>query len=611
MQSAERRWPFRALLLAVLLLVCGVNAWHLDRNPMPPPSSHRTWLLVPRIMHYFMGYEHRRLSIREPPQLSGAAAFYTLPVRHPFEWTSPAAVIHELRYGGRLRQLVGECGVSYTTCMPHGYAILGAVGALLPGRGLLISLVPTGYFLLLLAALYGIGVEASGRPAGVAAAAIGAGYPGLFGMARWPEGYIVITALSTGMVWCLLRSRGLTRWLPLAGFCGLAWTAIRTGEGFSESCGAGLAVAGPSVVALGVGLVEAARARRLPLRTLGGAAIVGVFLWQTTDWDWVRDSLRQMTAGLTEVAMDARLSDPNASPLMRKLASHGIYVLFIVNDYLRPTLVAWLLVAAPFLFRARHRLMLAAWFLVTFLGYSAMARKSIWYPIPMLPPLAAITAVGLASLPRLRSAGLILASLTALHQLVTLTVPGAPTTLPGWLTRPVRHEIVQVRWVDLATTGEPDTRALTRDARQLLNWLDRSVPRAPPGDGAELIYVGVATPWGEDPTHAMRLGYYLTLRRPDLVVVELGVKRYLDGRAYDGLSTERFAMLVCIGANGSFTKCGANSADGRGPAPAPYTRMVGLLLDRARGSIPGVPPVLLLRHPAVDGAAALLPDALP
>ncbi|MDP2309569.1 MAG: hypothetical protein Q8P18_26345 [Pseudomonadota bacterium] len=613
MNGPARPWLFRVLLLCVLALVCGVNAYQMHHNPMPPLSSHRTWQLVPKMMHYFMGYDHRRVGPNEPPQLSCAASYYTLPTRRPIEWNSPTAVIRELQHGGRLRQLVGECTASYATCMPHAFAVPAAVGALFPGQALLVLLVPTFYFLLLLLALYGIGVEASGPAVGVAAAAIGAGYPGLFGMARWHEGYIVTTALSASMVWCLIRSRGLTRWLPVAGFCALAWTAIRTGEGFSETTGAGLAVAGPFLVASGVGLVESVRARRLPWRTLVGLAIVAVFLWQTTDRAWVTDSLFQMTGGLTEEAMNAHLRDPNASPLARKAAAHGIYVLFIVNDYLRPPMVAWLLVAIPLLVRgqARHRLMLAAWFLVTFIGYSSMARKSIWYPIPMLAPLAVITAVGLGSLAHTwrRTAALGLAGATGLAQLLTMTIPALALPLPDWVLRPVRPEIVQVRWVDLAQTSTPVTVALHAEARRLLAWIDANLP---PRD--ELLYVGVVTPWLEDATGARRLGWYLTLHRPDVVVVELGVDRYIQGQPYQGLSPRDFALLVCLEENGHLSACGPSSPNGRGQgaraAPAAYAYMVNTLLARSRGAIPGLPDVLLLRHPATDALAASEPAPL-
>jgi len=600
-------WLAVALILA---LVASVNAGYLEKHPFPAYSSHHTWRLVPRITHHLAGYDHYRPSQQGPTFLGGGGSFYPLPTHEPIPWTSPTGLWDELRQDGRLYQLWGYCPTGFFACLPHAFVVPAAVANLAPGRRRLVAMVPTFYFLALLVGLYGIGSEVGGRATGVAAAAIAAGYPGLFGFARWPEGYVPAAALSVLMVWCLLRSRGLTRWRPLVVFAVLAWTAIRNGEGFSEGVGAGLAVSGPFLVELLRGPWEALRQRRLPWRWAVGVAIVAGALLTTTDWYWVQDALEQTFLGFTEHVHGGsweggEWSAPDASWSPSGL---GVYPLFVYQDYLRPLMVGWLLVGAILLLVRwpRHGVTLLLWLVVPLVAYTSMARKAIWYPLPILPPLAVITAVGLSRVPwrRVRATALGLAALSGLFQLLAFSPPVLPVTLnaPRALARPARIEVPDVRWVDLLAGMSPENQNLRRQADVLLAWLDREVST----DGG-LKYLGVVSPWGHDIYPAMALSWYVTLARPDVAVVELAERRYFE-QGYPGLSSRTFALLACHDEQGIFRSCVDDAGrpvlsapERRDEVPPPLTRFARLLLEREQGVIPELPAVHVLDHATMEG----------
>jgi hypothetical protein len=599
-ETMRTRWAGRVALLCVLGTGLGVNALHMEAHPMTAPSSHHSFILSPRLAHYLMGWNHRRVVADAPPQLAVSGVYYTLPVYDPLPWTDPGALLGELQEGGRLSQLLGRCDDNYSTCMPHFYAFTGAVAVLAAGHGLVPLLVPTACFLVLIAAVADIGRAAGGRWAGVTAAAVGVGFPGLFGIARWAESYIAEAALSTVMVACLVRSRGLTRWPPLVAFAGCALVAIRLGEGFSESVGAGLAVGGPFLVTAGVGLADAARTRRAPWAWAGGLVLVLGLVAATTDWTWVFDSLKQIQRGIDEEDMAASWRSPNASPAARTFIRHGLYLWFLVNDYVRPPLLVPVVLGLLGVLtlpgvRLRDRLLLVGWFVVPFVGFSFMLRKAVWYPIPMLPPLAVLAGVGLSRLPwpRGRAVALSAAGLLGVHQLVSLSLPTLGIGFPTRWVRPFDPQSVKVRWVDLVGLSDDRADRLTRDARPLLRALNSSHP-----PGAALTWVAVYTPWGTDPLSAQRLGHYLTLSRPDLVVVELAVARHLEAPAYAGLRAETFDYLVCIGENGAFTDC-ATELDraARPDTPPALPRFTRQLLDRSAHRLDGAPLVHRLAEP--------------
>ena len=605
-RSDPAPWPARLLLLAVLALVLAVNAASLEANPFPRPSSHRTWRLVPEMMQHFMGWGHHNPS-QGAAYLGGMGCYYSLEPHRPLPWTSPTGLWRELGPGGRLFQLWGTCPNDFFTCMPHAYAVPAAVGALFPGHFLLVALVPTAYFLALLAALYGIGVEVAGRRTGLVAAAVGAGYPALFGFARWPEGYIAASSLATLMVWLLLRSRGLTRPWPLLGFSVLAWSAIRNGEGLGESIGAGMAVAGPFAVELGRGVVTSVRARRLPWRTLGGLALILGLLAISMDWRWLVGSLNETLFSFTESYVDAHPRDPGASPAMAALVSRGIYPLLVWTDYLKPLMACWAILGFSLLLfrRPKHWPTLLLWFLVPLIGCSSMTKKALYYALPIVPPLAVITAAGLASLrrPGLRLTLLSLAGACGLYHLLVLSTPPLHLhwPVPRWLRGPRTVDLVDVRWYDLLFPGDADTAAMKRDADAFLAWLDTEVPRTD-----RLKQVGVLTPWGDDVYPAQALRWYLALHRPDLSVVELSEHRYTE-QDYPRLTPDQFAFVLRTDSSGRFlTWHGADAAsvplnpDRREQPPPALTRMLGRLAVRARGTAPGIPPVLVLSFSETD-----------
>ncbi len=541
----RQRAPALLGLLAVLALVAGLNATHMQRNPLPKLTNHGSALLVPKIMHLTLGYDLWPPGPDEHERLITNGHFYPLPERDPGWTPGPLRLLRELPTGGRMHQLVGTCSQPFSACMPHSMALPALLAAALPGRLLLVNLVPTGWLLLLLAALFGVGRELGGRWVGLAAAAVAAGYPGLFGHARFMEGYVPAAALSVAMIWCLLRSRGLSRPLPVAGFCVMAWTALRNGEGFSEGLGVGLAVAGPFAWVLAQHLWTELKAHRVPWRNLLGLGAVLLFLWWTTDLFWVRGSMHHVTAGFSDAAVAASSAPDAPMAWLHPYVPRWAYLILIWSDYLLPLMVLWLLLALPcfLLWRRGHRAFVLLWLLIPFAAYTVQLRKSMWYPVPILPPLAVITAAGLGALPRTwpRRIALLLAGASGLVQLFVLSTGWERALLPrdSWLRSPIPMGVVNVRGYDLTTQGDPQQQRLAALGERLLEQASRDLPTS-----QRLRYIGVISPLSDSPTAAENLGYQLSLRRPDLVVIPLAERFYAEQAGFADLEPADFAYLL-------------------------------------------------------------------
>ncbi len=532
-------------LVAVLAFVTGLNAAHMQANPLPKLTNHGSAQLVPKIMYLARGYDLWPPGPDEHERLITNGHFYPLAERIPGPPPGLGRALGELRRGGRLHQLLGPCSQPFSACMPHSMALPALAAAALPGHPLLVNLVPTAWLLLLLAAVYGIGHEVGGRWVGLAAAAVAAGYPGLFGHARFMEGYTTAAALSVAMIYCLLRSRGFSRPLPIVLFSLMAWTALRGGEGFSEGLGVGLAVSGPFALVLGQGLWAGWRARRVPWRTIAGLAAVLAWLWFTTDIFWVRGSMRHVFAGFSDQDVAAGSSPGAPMAWLHPLVPRGAYVLMIWSDYLLPVLSLLLLAALPafLIWGRKRRVLVLLWMLVPLVAYSLQLRKSMWYPVPILPPLAVITAAGLGALPRpwLRRIALGLAGACGVAQLCLLSTSWGLARVPkdSWLRSPLPLGVVSVRGYDLTTPGEPRGRELAAHAQRLLDLVEREVP---PSD--RLTYIAVLSPLGPADAPGADLAYWLPLTRPDLVVIPLADPSYGAQAGFADLDPQDFAYLL-------------------------------------------------------------------
>ncbi len=600
MADTMRRWTAWTFLTLLMATVVAVNAEHFGRNPFPPQSMHRAFMMVPRLARVFQGYRQRPGVV---DHLDPSGKSYALPFRTPIPWTRPAALWKEFEEGGRLHKLVGGCTAGFYTCMPHSFSLLALLAVAFPGHVAVVNLGMTLYLLLLVLSVYGIAADAGGRGGGVTAAAIAAAYPGLFGYSRWIEGYLPATALSVAMVFCLVRSRGLTRYLPCLAFFLLALMAIHNGEGLSEGIGAGLAVSGPFLLTLGQGIWNAARDRRVPLRTLGGLALVTGLLALTMDWPWVLGGLEHVFTGFDEWYVDARPADPSAGPFMQAVYAKSAYFILVYTQYLKPLMTFWLLAALPlFLVRpVRHKALVLAWFLVPAVAYAVMSRKAMWYALPMVPPLAVITGLGLASLPlpRLRVATMIFAAGSGVLQFLAVSVPAihALVPVPRYLQQPIPLERVAIRQSELIAPVKPNLMTLHDRTQRFLRHLDAAVPH----DG-RLKYVAVASNWGEDIYEAQVFAYVVSLSRPDIEVIPLAEPSFVEMAPFSGLQPDYFIYYMRITSGGELAPCTdrwgrAIVANPDQPAHAPpaLQRFADRLVQRSVGVVPELPRVLVLK----------------
>ena len=600
-ESRRRRWLARGLLLVLLALVTWVNGSYVLRNPFPPWSQHRGYMMVPRMVRYFQGWE-------QPPvvdHLDASGKGYALPRRDPLPWGDPLTLAREFAPEGRLRLAVKDCGQGFYTCMPHSFSACAMLGVLVPGTSWLPTMGMTFYLLLLIAAAYGIGAEARGRAVGVAAAAIAASYPGLIGFSRFVEGYLPATALSVAMVYCLVRSRGMTRWLPCVAFVPLAFMAIRNGEGLSEGIGAGLAVAGPFVVAFVGGVFDALRRRRPPLRPLVGLALIAAPLLLTMDWPWLALALPHTTDGFDEWYQNTQPGDPAASDTTRYLFAYGGYLILVYSQYLKPLMTLWLLAALPlFLLRpARHKWTLLLWFVVPASAFAVMPRKALWYALPMVPPLAVITAVGLSQLKRCawRRGALIAASLVGLIQMVGFfSMAPIQISRTGWLAEPLPRGFIVAREVNFFQPFAGETGPLIATTERFLAYLDENVPR-----DDQLKHVAAVTEWGRDIYAAQVFAYVVNLRRPDIEVVPLCEPHFLNLESFAGLAPRDFAFYLQFRDNRLASCCDeqgmalVHRPENQVLPPRDLQRFADRLVRSSRGVVPEMPDVLVLGHPAV------------
>lgn len=578
-------WLPPVLLVLLLVGVAGVELRRVAECPLPPTSQHYAYRMVPQVVHRLLGDAW----LGDPAVGVGFDGVATGP-RAPLPWSSPAGLLEELRDGGRLEPFLGHCSRNFWSCAPTTWVLLGLLALAVPGHPVAVAGGLVAWFLVLLVALYGIGRTVRGPWTGLAAACIAAGYPAFFGFALWIEGYLPATALSACMVLALLRSRGLTRLGPTVAFAACTFLAWRIGEGFSETLGVGLAVSGPFVVEVALGLREGWRQRRVPWPTLRGLVVLAALLLPTLDLHWPLVAMEHVGIGFRDAFMGATATDPGASPFLVALIRYGAYFFMIFQQYLKPAMVGWLLLGLAALAFAdvRRKLTLFLWFAIPMIAYSYMLRKSLWYALPVVPPLAVLTAAGLAGFrPRpLRGAVFALAAATALFQLTTFgetlrpAGPGAPG--PGrelhLFLRQERRSVLNMRQVDLLSPWGPGPRMLYQGTKEIVSLLDARLPRSDTFQG----WVGALGDAGE----VSRFRYLLTMHRPDLDTVDLQSDVRHGNRALpDLLPADGYVLVVRFERENLVSPLGPDGRpviDGRGP-PAPA--LVRYVEEIVRGGI--------------------------
>jgi hypothetical protein len=545
----SQRWS-RGSSVALLVVLCAVVLWlnhvSLERAPAARWTNHNTALILPNAMRLLSGYPLECVDRQDGDNVA-AVATCSHALQKP-EGSDPG-LLAALAPGGRLSGFAGRCSHSFMVCLPHSIGVPALVALAAPGSPVWPAMVPGVWLVVLLLAMYGIVREYAGPWAGLAAAAMAAGYPGLFGYSRFLEGYVEAAAVATAMVWCLVRSRGFSRPLPVLGLGLLAWTGLRTGEGFSEGLGAGLAVVGPFLLVLAGVIRRALRERAWPWRSLAGLGGLGLFLVISTDIPWVIASFQHVFTGFSDADMAARVVGAGAESAPAAVAGPLAYLLLLWSDYLLPVpsialLVGLILLLVPGGGERRGRALVLLWLIIPVFAYSLMLRKAMWYFVPALPPMAAVTALGLASLrwrwPRTVALGL--AGSLALAQNLLITGPiGLATPLPlRPLIDPPELMPLELRRHDFEVEERtPGDAELTRFAQHIGDALDRDFP--PSG---RLRYLGVIEPERDGGMGGRRLGFLLAVRRPDVVVVSLTVPVSRPGVSLAGLDPDDFVMLV-------------------------------------------------------------------
>lgn len=511
------RGPARLILLALLLAVALVNGVYLEQFPYPPHSSHDGYLLIPQLQKLFLGHVplDPAFGIFRPTLFGGEPGVLDL--------------------GARLGRLFHNGVVQSWIEIPHPFALAAAAGLLFPGSLLAPALAFTGYLLALLGALYGIGARIHSRRAGLLAVVLGAGMPGLFGYSRYLEVHLPVAALVTVLVWLLVASDGLKRWLPVAALIPVAWTALRSGESTADSWAVLLCLAGPVLWVGSQRLREGGAAWRKALTLavlLAGAGLALLLL---------RDGWRHITDAFLDPVVQYDVVE-RLGPRWGPVAWFLAYPVYIGSDYVRPPLLGLVLVGLGLAFwrRAPGRWMVLAWWAVPLLALTWMPRKASWYGVVLVPPLALLGALGLASVqgPILRRGLAALSCVVAASQLLAFSFLPA-SSFPSSLSR-IRQPLPVGEWrmrqVDLLRpVDEAEIHATVGDARALLEWMDPHLPAT-----GRLRYVAMVTLAYK---HDFALRYLLETTRRDLVVVNLGDTR-LRASGYRGLDPGAFDLFV-------------------------------------------------------------------
>ncbi len=460
----------------------------------------------------------------------------------PIEWWNPLVLVGEL-VSGRLRPLwQNHSDVIYWVEIPHPFFAATVFGAMTGWQIWMIPLVFTGFLVLLLVSLYGIGEEVDGPWTGLVAATVAGGYPVLFGLGRVIHDTLPIAAWTAFMVWMLLRSQGFSRWRPCLAFGLAGFTVLRSGESFYGSVLAILVLSGPVVIELG-GRIRAGLSRQSML----GIVLAGGIPVATFDWWWFPGAVKYLFEEdpMADIAMAPKVASWVEASWVPAL-EQGAYLVTMTNDLVRPPLMALLGLGLLFLWRspARRKWTVLLMSAIPLVALTWMTRKSNWYVVPAIPPLALLTAMGLRGLPgmRLPRWGMGLAAATGLFVVLgyaTISDNGR-RTIPQWVERPYRR-LVTMREVELAPFRAFPGRAVISAAREVDDALAR---RMPPRDEEYMLAL-----FCQDQFWAWTLKYFIEMRRPDVHVVSLIHMNLLEHYA-GKLHGDEFDVLVHMGEHG-------------------------------------------------------------
>ncbi len=536
-EAQSSRLP-RLLLGCLLVLELGLALKQLAfRGGFPPRTNHFGFKNVLELRRLFGGYEPTW-----PLVHPGRTTHFHLDPT-PIDWWSPVVWLEQLT-GGHLRFLFqNHADVPYWIEMPHPFFLATVFGALTGWEVWLIPLVFTGYLLVLLMSLYGLGEELDGPWTGLTAACIGGGMPALFGFGRFIHDVLPLASLTALAAWMLVRSRGFSRTWPSVIFGVAVWSVLRSGESFYGSVLASIVLLGPFVAEV-VGRVRSGM-NKAAARGLALAVGIPVLSF---DWWWFGPSYAylQDEDPFGDMAMQAKVA-PWVGEAWSGLLEQGAYLVTLANDLVRPPLLVFVLLGLLFIWRspARGKLGTLLMFALPFCALSWMTRKSNWYVLPCLPPLALLAAMGLRGLPggpRVQRVAMGLAAATGLSMLLGYSLASDATRrmVPQWAERPYKRVVV-MREVELTPYQEFPGRIIVNAARETGDALGRVLP--PDGKDHNLAL------FCQDQFWAWTFKYMVEMSRPDVHVTSVIHINLLEHYAAE-LHAEDFDMLVHLGEHG-------------------------------------------------------------
>jgi len=515
------------LVLAVRQLV-----WRVG---FPPRTNHFGFKNVLELRRLLEGY------VPTWPLVHPGRTTHFYPRVEPVDWFNPIILIQELA-AGKLRPIFQNHGdVIYWVEIPHPFFLATVWGQLTDWTLWAIPLVFTGYFLLLLVSLYGIGKSVADEWTGVACAAVGGGFPVLFGFGRFIHDTLPIAALCTFMVWMAVSSDGFRRWRRCVAFGIAGWTMLRSGESFYGSVLGMLVILGPVLLEVGHALKQGIDRDRL----MGLALVVGIPVL-TFDWWWFGPAMDYLGdedpfGDIMMAPTVARWVDAGHHETLK----YGAYVVTLINDLVRPWMMIWVGLGALFIWRsdARRKWGPVLMFALPFALLSWMTRKSNWYIVPVAPGLALIAVLGLRGLPgRWGGRAVTCAGLAGLISVVFYSM--APDTVrravPQWADRPYRNLVI-MREVELVPLKMYAGQSIIAGAEEVVRTLDRIQPVD--GEQRQLAL------FCEDQFWAWAFKYVVEMQRPDVHVVSLIHINLLEHYAAE-LDASDFDFLVHLDDHG-------------------------------------------------------------
>jgi hypothetical protein len=405
------------MLLAILLvahLQVNISGW--NRTPTPIQTFHDDDV---RIVQYAM-------------VLSGQATGYSLPLveLQPPDWSGLEAT-HLL--DASLANPEDRLN-SYKNTAPIWF-IMSAMLPTIVGIGpLSVHLGPLLVLALLAVVLYAAGRKVVDKPGGaLLAAAIVTLIP-----VGWQGARVGVPTLgnmcAVGLgLWALLQSDAFRKpgWAVLAGL--LLGTSGRWGESVGDALAVWAALSGPILICAGVAITRWIRERRW--QDIPGPLLAGALSWWMVPWDWMIKHtknyvLQEATgSGPSNAGGQGVQSGPPPGPGASGPGSESIdYSVILDNAWHYPEALLWSLVSPAgmvsvgvglvglYWIRPRWKIgMLLSSALGSWLVLSLSAKGNDYYSAPMVPALALVAGLGIASIPRAGHwlGGLSLAWLTA------------------------------------------------------------------------------------------------------------------------------------------------------------------------------------------------------